>query len=179
MREGLLDKSNTAANVWADMAYRSAANETFMEKNGFRSHVHRKKPKGRPMPDAIRRANAAKSKIRSRVEHVFAEQRDRMALFVRTIGIARATVKIGTANLVYNFKRLLFLRRAAAALPEMIAFRASSFARMHQYDADIALIEASKFCSSKYDSVRPHPPTLIGQQLGTAAACARFPIATF
>lgn len=115
LREGLLDKSNTASSVWADTAYRSAANETFMEKNGFRSQVHRKKPKGRPMPDAVRRANAIKSTVRSRVEHVFAEQKDRMGLFVRTIGIARARVKIGMANLVYNFKRLLFWRRIAAA----------------------------------------------------------------
>jgi transposase, IS5 family len=92
LREGLLDKSNTASGVWADTAYRSAANEAFMEKNGFRSHVHRKKPKGKPMPDAVRRANAARSKVRSRVEHVFAEQKDRMGLFIRTIGIARATV---------------------------------------------------------------------------------------
>jgi len=115
LREGLLDKSNTASSVWADTAYRSAANETFMEKNGFRSQVHRKKPKGRSMPDAVRRANAIKSTVRSRVEHVFAEQKDRMGLFVRTIGIARARVKIGMANLVYNFKRLLFWRRIAAA----------------------------------------------------------------
>jgi transposase len=115
LREGLLDKTNTAAGVWADTAYRSATNETFMQKNGFVSHVHRKKPKGRPLPEPIRRANAAKSKIRSHVEHVFAEQKDRMELFIRTIGIARARVKIGMANLVYNFKRLLFLRRTTAA----------------------------------------------------------------
>jgi IS5 family transposase len=114
LRDGLLDKSNTASSVWADTAYRSAANEEFMERNGFVSHVHRKKPKGRPMPEAIRRANNAKSKIRSRVEHVFAEQKDRMGLFIRTIGIARAKTKIGLANLVYNIKRLLFLRRIAA-----------------------------------------------------------------
>ena len=114
-REGLLDKNNTASGVSADPAYRSAANEAFMERNGFRSHVHRKKPKGRPMPGAIRRANAAKSKIRARVEHVFAEQKNRMELFVRTIGIARAKTKIGMANLIYNFKRSLFWRRAAAA----------------------------------------------------------------
>jgi IS5 family transposase len=37
-----------------------------------------------------------------------------MELFIRTIGIARARVKIGMANLVYNFKRLMFLRRTAA-----------------------------------------------------------------
>lgn len=45
------------------------------------------------MPGAIRRANNAKSKIRSKVEHVFAEQKGRMDLFIRTIGIARATAK--------------------------------------------------------------------------------------
>jgi IS5 family transposase len=113
LREGLLDKTNTASGVWADTAYRSAANEAFMATNGFVSHVHRKKPKGRAMPAAIRRANNAKSKIRSRVEHVFAELKDRMELFIRTIGIARATTKIGLANLVFNIKRLLFLRRVA------------------------------------------------------------------
>jgi transposase, IS5 family len=115
LREGLLDKTNTASGVWADTAYRSAANEEFMGKNGFVSHVHRKKPKGRAMPGAIRRANNAKSKIRSKVEHVFAEQKDRMDLFIRTIGIARAKMKIGLANFVYNIKRLLFLRRIAVA----------------------------------------------------------------
>ena len=115
LREGLLDKTNTASGVWADTAYRSAANEAFMEKHGFTSRVHRKKPKGRAMPGAIRRANNAKSKIRARVEHVFAAQKDRMDLFIRTIGIARATTKIGMANLVYNIKRLLCLRRRLAA----------------------------------------------------------------
>ena len=115
LREGLLDKTNTAGGVWADTAYRSATNEAFMAKNGFVSHVHRKKPKGRVMPEVIRRANNAKSRIRSRVEHVFAEQKDRMDLFIRTIGIARATIKIGMVNIVYNIKRLIFLQRSAAA----------------------------------------------------------------
>ena len=67
------------------------------------------------MPEAVRRANNAKSKVRARVEHVFAEQKDRMHLFIRTIGIARATIKIGMTNLVYNIKRLIFLRRAGLA----------------------------------------------------------------
>ena len=93
-------KPRTAVGVWADTAYRSAANEVFMEKNGFVSHVHRKKPQGRAVSEAIRAANNAKSKIRSPVEHVFAEQKNPMDLFIRTIGIARLTVKIGLANLV-------------------------------------------------------------------------------
>ena len=120
LREGLLDKTNAASAVWADTAYRSKANEDFMAKefmakNGFVSKVHRKKPKNRPMPDATRRANALKSKTRSHVEHVFAVQKDKMGLFIRTIGIARATMKIGMANLVYNLKRTLFLRRSVPA----------------------------------------------------------------
>ena len=115
LREGLLDKTNTASTVWADTAYRSAANEVFLGKNGFVSRIHRKKPKGRPMPANVRRANAAKSKVRSRIEHIFAVLKGRMGLFIRTIGIARARAKIGLANLVYNMKRLIFLRKVAMA----------------------------------------------------------------
>ena len=115
LREGLLDKTNTASLVWADTAYRSKVNEEFLAKNGFVSRIHRKKPPRRPMPETMRRANALKSEVRSRVEHVFAMQKDKMGLFIRTIGIARATMKIGMANIVYNVKRLVFLGRLAAA----------------------------------------------------------------
>jgi IS5 family transposase len=98
--------------VWADTAYRSAANETFLNKNGFLSHIHRKKPKGRAMPETMRRANNAKSKIRARVEHVFAEQKHRMGLFVRTIGIARATTKVGISCARSPSHDRLVLRKA-------------------------------------------------------------------
>ena len=67
------------------------------------------------MPETTRRANAIKSKVRSCVEHVFAVQKDRMDLFIRTVGIAHAAIKIGMANLVYNMKWLVFLNRLAAA----------------------------------------------------------------
>ena len=115
LREGLLDKANTASAVWGDTAYRSAANETFMADNGFVSRLHRKKLAHRPLSRAVRRANNAKSRIRARVEHVFAEQKARMGLFIRTVGLPRATTKIGLANLVYNLKRLITLRRVVPA----------------------------------------------------------------
>ena len=86
-----------------------------MAENGFVSRVHRKKRANRPMSVATRPANNTKSKIRSRIEHVFAEQKYRMDLFIRTIGLPRAATKIGLANLVYNVKRLIFLRRSAPA----------------------------------------------------------------
>ena len=37
-----------------------------------------------------------------------------MALVVRTIGLARATLKIGLANLAYNMRRFIFLQRKTA-----------------------------------------------------------------
>ena len=66
------------------------------------------------MPRRTARANARKSAVRARVEHVFAEQKDRTDLVVRTIGLARAELKIGMANLVYNFRRTFSLHRRAA-----------------------------------------------------------------
>jgi IS5 family transposase len=107
--EGLLDPKNTASKVWADTAYRSAKNEAAMSKRALISMVHFRKPKGRPLPAHHAAANAARSTVRSAVEHVFAGQKHRMKLFVRTIGIGRAKVKIGMANLAYNFKRLTSL----------------------------------------------------------------------
>ena len=115
LREGLLDRSNTAGAVWADTAYRSQANERFMAESGFVSRLHRKKPPRRPMSLRSARANARKAKVRAGIEHVFAEQKHRMGLFVRTIGIARARVKIGLANLVFNMKRLIWLERTVPA----------------------------------------------------------------
>ena len=106
----LLNPDAFADGVWADTAYRSQANEAAIRKAGRRSMVHFKKPKGRSMPGAHQRANRARSKVRSSVEHVFAEQKSRMGLFVRTIGIARAKAKIGLANLAYNMRRLIWLK---------------------------------------------------------------------
>ena len=106
---------NTASDVWADTAYRSAKNEALLAGRGLVSRIHCKKPKGRSMAARTRRANARKSAVRSAVEHVFARQKGPMALVVRTIGIARATVKIGLANLAYNMRRYVWLSGRTAS----------------------------------------------------------------
>jgi hypothetical protein len=67
------------------------------------------------MPTAVARANATKSKVRARVEHVFAVQKDRMGLFVRTIGIARAEATLALANMALNMKRWCWLDRRSAS----------------------------------------------------------------
>jgi len=50
------------------------------------------------MPAHIARGNATHARVRSRVEHVFAAQKCRLGLLVRTVGMVRARVKIGLAN---------------------------------------------------------------------------------
>ncbi|AQT03877.1 hypothetical protein A0U91_01240 [Acetobacter persici] len=105
-----MDKTNTASIVWADTAYRSKADEYFMDTGGV-SKVHKKKPNLKPMPRHIQKSNAGKSVIRSRVEHVFADQKLQTGLFIRTVGITQATMRIRLANIVYNMRRFLFLGR--------------------------------------------------------------------
>ena len=107
--------NNTASDVWADTAYRSKTNEAWLKSKSRVSRIHRKKPKGKPRSEALRAANRTKSKIHSAVEHVFAQQKAHMALFVRTIGIKRAEAKIMLVNLAYNMRRLIFHERRAAA----------------------------------------------------------------
>ena len=42
LRKGLLDPTNTGAGVWADTAYRLERNETWLQRHGFISHIHRR-----------------------------------------------------------------------------------------------------------------------------------------
>ena len=114
MLRDVVTRDNTASDVWADTAYRSRDNEAWLTRMGRVSRIHRKKPKGKPMPARTARANAARSTVRARIEHVFARQKDQMGLFVRTIGIVRAEAKITLANLAYNIDRLIFHERRAA-----------------------------------------------------------------
>ena len=98
----MVDRDNASSDVWADTAYRSQANEDFLTGIGKTSRIHRRKTKGKPM--AVR-----KSKIQAVIEHVFAEQKHRVGLIIRTVGIARAKAEIGLANIAFNMCRLVWL----------------------------------------------------------------------
>ena len=111
---GLLDTENTASGVWADTAYRSAANLAVLAKRAMVPHLQRPKPRGKPMPPNIRRGNATRGKVRAAVEHVFACQKQRLRLVVRTVGIARAKTRLGLANLAYNLLRFTWLEGRTA-----------------------------------------------------------------
>jgi hypothetical protein len=75
--EEVLDRTNTASEVFANTAYRSAKNEDMLARRGFVSRIHRKKPPGKPMPERTRLANAQKSKLRSAIEHRSGAGQDR------------------------------------------------------------------------------------------------------
>jgi IS5 family transposase len=104
----LLDPDNTASGVWADTAYRSAANVALLARRGLVPQFQRPKPRGRAMPPHIARGNATRAQVRVAIEHVFATQKCRLGLLIRTIGLARATTKLGLANLVTNMRRLVW-----------------------------------------------------------------------
>lgn len=109
----LVTTQNTSSEVWADSAYRSQKNEKWLAVKMLVSRIHRRRPPNRPMPQHVAR-NAGKSAIRATVEHVFAYQKNRFGLFIRTIGLTQAEAKLTLANLAYNFARLIFHERASA-----------------------------------------------------------------
>jgi IS5 family transposase len=111
MMRQLVSTANTGGEVWADSAYRSRRNEKWLARKMLISRIHRRKPAGKPMPQATARANARKSAIRARMEHVFAHQKGRFGLFIRSIGLVRAEAKLTLANIAYNFDRLIFHER--------------------------------------------------------------------
>ena len=114
--DDILDDANTAKDVWADSAYRSAEIEARLRGRGLKSRIHRRGARNRPLSEAQMAANTMRSKVRARVEHVFGHQENSMGgKIVRTIGMARAKFKIGMMNLGYNISRLVQLERIAAA----------------------------------------------------------------
>ena len=108
--ERVLDEGNTNVEVWADSAYHSRDRERLLESRGWRSHIHRKANRNRPLSARSREANRKRSKVRAAVEHVFARQQAMGGKRVRTIGLVRARVKVGMMNLVYNLCRLVWLK---------------------------------------------------------------------
>lgn len=95
----------TDSDMWADSAYQSEASRGALRGHGIRNHVHERAYRNRPLSEAQKKRNTAKSRVRARVEHVFGFQAIMGAERLRTIGIKRARRGIGITNLVYNFFR--------------------------------------------------------------------------
>ena len=111
--EPLIDKTDKDTDLHADSAYRSAKIETTLKKRGVRSKIHEKANRNQPLTKAQIRNNRAKSRMRARVEHVFAQITNSMNGFcIRSIGLRRACGTVGLINLAYNIVRSVHLQGA-------------------------------------------------------------------
>jgi len=108
--EELLDAENTSREVWADSAYRSAETISQLKAAGFRERIQRKGYRNRKLTKRELRGNHTRAKTRSRVEHVFGVQAQKMGdRLLRCIGKIRARCRIGLRNLAYNVDRYALL----------------------------------------------------------------------
>ena len=108
--EVLLDKHNTSRDVYADAAYRSENLMKRLAKLKFREHVQRKGCRHHKLTSWELQGNRTRSRIRSRIEHVFGVQAMLAGtLILRCIGKIRAHAKIGLRNLAYNMHRFRML----------------------------------------------------------------------
>lgn len=108
--EGLLDEDNSSRDVWADSAYRSEEKLRELKQRKYREHLQHKGCKHKKLTDREAQGNRTRSRIRSRVEHVFGVQAKRAGrLIVRAIGLVRVKVKVGLRNLAYNLDRYCVL----------------------------------------------------------------------
>jgi IS5 family transposase len=110
MAADLIDKKDKYVHM--DSAYTGAPVERAIraKNKSVRLSVQQQGTRGHPLTNRQRAANRKRSKIRSRVEHIFGHIRMSMGgINVRCIGIVRASVMIGLKNLAYNISRLAII----------------------------------------------------------------------
>ncbi len=107
----VLSKCDTGQPLYGDGAYTGTAFEAAIARCGMINRIHEKGYRDHPLTKRQKERNTKKSKIRARVEHVFGFLHQvRGGVFIRTVGLARANIKIGLQNLVYNLSRFAWYR---------------------------------------------------------------------
>ncbi len=75
------------------------------------NRIHEKGYRNKPLTKSQLKRNKKKSKIRARVEHVFAYMTNTMkGITIRSVGLIRARVQVALMNLTYNMCRYIFLK---------------------------------------------------------------------
>lgn len=118
--EPLLDENDKGEPFYADSAYTGEPQEEVISKKEMSNQVCEKGYRNKPLTDEQKASNTEKSRVRSRVEHIFGFMENSMnGMYINSIGIKRATAIIGLMNLTYNMYRkiqLLALQRENYAL---------------------------------------------------------------
>lgn len=105
----LLDGKDQA--VLADSAYHSAEHEAHLIELDAQEFLMRKGTRGKPLSEEEKQTNHSISRMRVRVEHIFARMAQMGADWCRSIGLKRATQHNHLSNLVYNMDRYACLVR--------------------------------------------------------------------
>jgi len=115
----IVSEADGGKPLHADSAYTGEEIEQVLRDLNIENKTCEKGRRGAPLTEAQRRHNRQKSKIRALVEHVFGFMENSMnGIFLRCIGIKRATCQIGLANLTYNicrYAQLIRLNRVKTA----------------------------------------------------------------
>lgn len=110
----LLDASDAGQILYADSAYTGENQELIISEKKMLNAVIEKGYRNNPLTDFQKLGNRMKSKIRSRVEHVFGFMEQSMkGLVLESIGKVRAKGIIGLMNLTYNLFRFEQLERVS------------------------------------------------------------------
>ena len=102
--------------VHGDSAYRSEEIETDLAQKKIESQICEKGKRNHPLTEEQRASNREKSKIRSRVEHVFGFVTNSMAdYYMEYIGKRRVSQAVSLLNLIYNMARYEQIHRLRLA----------------------------------------------------------------
>ena len=112
MIDPLLDKKEDGGQrLHADSAYRSKKIEQVCIEKNIKSCIHEQGYRYKKLSEVQRRRNTRKSKIRSRVEHIFGFMTNSMnRIYLRYRNFGRNATGIGLMNLTYNLFRLVQLK---------------------------------------------------------------------
>jgi IS5 family transposase len=93
-------------SMHADAAYTGAPIAEDLQAKGVRNCIHEKGQANAPLTSEQKASNRRKSKVRARVEHVFAFMETSLGtIYQRCIGALRNEYQIGLMNLCYNLCR--------------------------------------------------------------------------
>jgi IS5 family transposase len=108
--DDLLDDGDKGEDFYADSAYTGEAQEKIISDKEMNNKVCEKGYRNHPLSDEQKNNNREKSRVRSRVEHIFGFMEMSMnGMYINNIGIKRATAVIGLMNLTYNMFRKIQL----------------------------------------------------------------------
>ena len=93
-----------------DSAYKGPKQEQAIASKKMENQVFEKGVKNHPLTEEQKENNRIKSKVRSRVEHIFGFMEMSMnGMYLYSIGIKRITAIVGLMNLTYNMFRKIQL----------------------------------------------------------------------